>query len=113
LGGGEEWSAVISSAEDNRETYCKALQGKPLYGAYTMTLNDLKKVLKTSASQEEGFKEVRRWKRHNTEAAACSAKKAAIPTSSMKVTKKELLSPWHRVQHLRNQFQENPTDSLQ
>jgi hypothetical protein len=55
-----------------------------------MTLNDLNKVLKTGTQQEEGFKEVCRWKRHNTEEAACAAKKAAIPTSSTKVTTKSM-----------------------
>jgi hypothetical protein len=40
----------ISSAEDNREDYCKVLKGKTLfsalYGTYTVTLLDLKKLLK-------------------------------------------------------------------
>jgi hypothetical protein len=76
---------------------CKALRGKPLYsalfGAYTVTLNDLNEVLKNSAPREEGFKEVRRRKRHNTEEAACTAKKTAIPTSSMKVTTKNFFAP--------------------
>jgi hypothetical protein len=38
VGESEEWADVISSAEDNRETYCKALRGKPQYGSYTVTL---------------------------------------------------------------------------
>jgi hypothetical protein len=89
VGESEEWAAVISSAEDNQETYCKALRRKPLYsalyGAYTITLNDLNEVLKNSAPWEEGFKEVRRRKRRNTEEVACTVRKAAIPTSSTKV----------------------------
>jgi hypothetical protein len=41
VGESEEWTAIISLAEDNRETYCKGLQMKPLfstpYGTYAMT----------------------------------------------------------------------------
>jgi hypothetical protein len=33
VGESKEWAAIISSAEDNRESYCKALRGKPLYNA--------------------------------------------------------------------------------
>jgi hypothetical protein len=47
VGENEEWAAIVSSAEDNRESYCKALYGKALfsalYGTYTVTLNELKK----------------------------------------------------------------------
>jgi hypothetical protein len=97
VGESEELPTVIRSAEDNRETYCKALRGKPLYsvlyGAYTITLNDLNEVLKNSAPREEGFKEVRRRKRRNTVEAACTAKKA-IPTSSTKVATKNFFAPF-------------------
>jgi hypothetical protein len=51
----KEWTAIISSAEDNRENYSKALHGKTLfsalYGTYTVTLSDLKNVL-TASTQE-------------------------------------------------------------
>jgi hypothetical protein len=97
VGESEEWAAIISSAENNRETYCKALRGKPLYsapyGAYTTTLNDLNEVLKNSAPREEGFKEVRRRKRWNCQETARTGKKAAIPTSSTKVTTKNFFAP--------------------
>jgi hypothetical protein len=47
VGESKEWAAIVSSAEDNRENYCKALRGKilftALYGTITVTLNVLKK----------------------------------------------------------------------
>jgi hypothetical protein len=91
----EERAALINSVEDNRETYCKALLGKPpynaLYGTYTMTLTYFNKVLKASTQQEKGFKEVRRQKRHYTEAPYTVKKVALAP--SVKVFNKELLHP--------------------
>jgi hypothetical protein len=46
VGQSEEWAAVIRAAEDNRESYSVALQGKTLYsalyGTYTVTLSELK-----------------------------------------------------------------------
>jgi hypothetical protein len=45
-----------------------------------MALNDLNEVLKTITQQEEGFKEVRRRKRHCVEEAPRIAKKAALAT---------------------------------
>jgi hypothetical protein len=40
-----EWQAVVSSAEENRANYCKALSGKTLfsamYGTYTIALQEL------------------------------------------------------------------------
>jgi hypothetical protein len=58
-----------------------------MYGTYTVTLNELKNVLKTSGqaaqqTQEDGFKEVRSRKRHLTGEATCTTKKAALPTST-------------------------------
>jgi hypothetical protein len=73
VGESVEWAAVIGAAEDNLESYSMALQGKPLYsalyGSYTVTLNDLKSILKFSGqarqpSQGDGFQEVRSRKRH-------------------------------------------------
>jgi hypothetical protein len=47
VGEGEEWAAIISSAEDNREDYCKVLSRKTLlsalYGTYTVTLHNLRR----------------------------------------------------------------------
>jgi hypothetical protein len=89
VGDSEEWAAVVSSAEDNRESYCKVLRGKTLfsalYGTYTVTLNELKNILKASSQagqtkREDGFKDVRSQKRHNTREAACTLKKVALPT---------------------------------
>lgn len=71
-----EWMAV-SAAEENRANYSEAVFRKTffsaLYGTHTVTLNELKAVLKASTSagrtttpkatekptQEEGFQEVR------------------------------------------------------
>jgi hypothetical protein len=73
FGDSAEWAAIVSSVEDNRESYCQVQRGKPLfsalYGTYTVTINDLKSVLKASSQagqtkQADGFKEVRSRKRH-------------------------------------------------
>jgi hypothetical protein len=87
-----------------------------------MTPNDLNRVLKTSAPQEEGFKEVRRRKRHNSEEAACTAKTAAIPTSCTKVITKNFAplrtmnmgtdAPGTDSKQLRKQFQEKQAGRL-
>jgi hypothetical protein len=41
VGESSEWTPIVSSAEENRENFCKALDGKPLfsaiYGMYTVT----------------------------------------------------------------------------
>jgi hypothetical protein len=76
-----------------KQKFCKALNGKTLfsalYGTYTVALQALKALLKASspagksettkcaASQEDGFKEVRRRKRHSTNEGAPTSKKAA------------------------------------
>jgi hypothetical protein len=43
VGESEEWAAIVSSAEDTRESYCKPLHDKilfsALYGTYTVTFN--------------------------------------------------------------------------
>jgi hypothetical protein len=98
----ESEATIISSAEDNRESYCKALRGKTLFselhGTYTMTLNDLKNVMKASTQtgqtkQGDGFKEVRSRKRHSTEEAARTQKKVALPASTEKVATKNFFAP--------------------
>jgi hypothetical protein len=102
VGESEEWAAIVSSAEDNCESYCKALRGKALfsalYGTYTVTLNELKNVLKASSQagqtkQEDGFKEVRSRKRHYTGEAARTPKKAALSTSTVTVATKNFFAP--------------------
>jgi hypothetical protein len=94
VGESTEWTAIVSAAEENRTNFCKALSGKTLfsalYGTYIVTLNDLKAILRTSnsagkttekPSQEEGFQEVRRRKRHSTTKTAPTSKKA-MPTAA-------------------------------
>jgi hypothetical protein len=94
------WTAIVNTAEDNRASYCKALFGSVLFsalhGAYTVALNDLKSLLKTSSSaggtatgiesvkptQEDGIKEVQRRKRHSTNEAAPTSKKPAAEAKS-------------------------------
>jgi hypothetical protein len=71
----------------------QSLNGKNLFsalcGKYTVALHELKAVLqasapagqsktpKSAATQEDGFKEVRRRKRHSTNESATTSKKAA------------------------------------
>jgi hypothetical protein len=42
MGDSEQWPAIINSAEENRQNFCKALTGKTLvstlYGTYTVAL---------------------------------------------------------------------------
>jgi hypothetical protein len=75
-GESEQWSSIVSTAEENRQKFCKVLNGKnllsALYGTYTVALHEFKALLKAStpagqsktpksaATQEVGFKEVRR-----------------------------------------------------
>jgi hypothetical protein len=86
VGEGEQWSTIVNTAEENRQNFCKVLNGRNLFnalhGTYTVALHELKAVLKAStptgqfkkpksaATQEDGFKEVRRRKRHNTNESA-------------------------------------------
>jgi hypothetical protein len=88
-------TAVVSDAEENRANYCKALSGQTLlsamYGTYSVTLTDLKSILKVGEDAEkspekpaqiEGFKEVRGGgKRHITTEAFPTSKKA-VPTGA-------------------------------
>jgi hypothetical protein len=102
VGESKEWAAIVSSAEENHKIYCQALHGKPLfsalYGTYTVKLNELKSVLKASGQagqtkQADDFKEVRNRKRHSTEEAARSPKKAAVPTPAGQVPAKNFFAP--------------------
>jgi hypothetical protein len=81
-GESEQWSFIVSTAEENRQNFCKVHNGKnlisALYGTYTVALHELKAVLKAStpldqsktpksaANQEDGFKEARWRKWHST-----------------------------------------------
>jgi hypothetical protein len=93
VGESAEWTAIVSAAEENRASYCKALSGKTLvsalYGTYTVTLNELKSLLKASTSagrnttatetekptQGEAFKEVLRRKQRSTTKTTPTSKK--------------------------------------
>jgi hypothetical protein len=99
VGNSPEWQAVVSSAEENRANYCKALSGKTLlsaiYGTYTVALQDLKSVLKGSSSKagdstqptnEDGFQEVRRRKRHSSNEAPKTSKKPVVTASAALAT---------------------------
>jgi hypothetical protein len=85
---------VVNSAE-NRVTFCKALDGRPLfgplYGMYAVTLNELKAVLKVSArtsvestAQDDDFQEVKRRRRHISNNTSQTSKKSTkpVPTSA-------------------------------
>jgi hypothetical protein len=47
-----EWSSIVNAAEERRASFFKALSGKTLFsaihGTYTVTLGDLKAMLKES-----------------------------------------------------------------
>jgi hypothetical protein len=88
VGDSEQWSTIVSAAEEIRQNLCKALSGKTLYGMYTVALQEPKAVLKasvksgpseppkSSTTQEDGFKEVRWRKQYSTNEAALILKKA-------------------------------------
>jgi hypothetical protein len=50
IGESAEWSAIVHTTEGNGVSYCKGLHGKPLlsalYGTYTVTLQEVKTVVK-------------------------------------------------------------------
>jgi hypothetical protein len=82
VGESEQWSSIVSMAEENGQNFCKAFTGKALFsalhGTYTVTLQELKAVLNVSTptdhsktpmstvTQEDGFKEVKRCKQQST-----------------------------------------------
>jgi hypothetical protein len=49
----EQWSSIVNIAEENRQNFCKALNGKTLFsalcGTYTVALQELKALLKASS----------------------------------------------------------------
>jgi hypothetical protein len=77
VGESAEWAAIVNAGEENGASYCKGLHGKPLFSAlystYTVTLDELKDLLKASTltgqqtTQEDGFQEVQRKKRRTTD----------------------------------------------
>jgi hypothetical protein len=91
VGESTEWTAIGKAAEENRASNCEAPSGKVffsvLYGTCTV-VNELKSLLKTSnspggtdktnesvkTSRDDGFKEVRRRKRHSNNEAAPNSK---------------------------------------
>jgi hypothetical protein len=93
VGESDQWSSIVSTAEENRQNFCKVHNGKNLisvlYGTYTVALHELKAVLKAStpvdqsktpksaANQEDGFKEARWRKWHSTNETAPTSKNAA------------------------------------
>jgi hypothetical protein len=101
VGESDQWSSIVNTADKNRQNFCKALTGKTLfsalYGTYTVALQELKAVLKasdpagqsqtpkSSATQEDSFKEVRRRKRHSTGEAARTLKKAVTTAASARI----------------------------
>jgi hypothetical protein len=92
VGESPEWATIVEAAEENAATFCQALSGKPrfsaLHGLYTVTLGELKALLKNSAGQkgqqtnpagpttpDDGFQEVRRRKRQSSGEAEHATKK--------------------------------------
>jgi hypothetical protein len=89
----------------------KALSGKTLfnalYGTYTVVLQELKALLKTSntadptktpnpaPTQEDGFTDVRRCKRHSINEAAPTTKKpaSAAVATTLKITTRNFFAP--------------------
>jgi hypothetical protein len=102
VGESQKWTNIVSAMEENRASYCKSLSGKSLYsalyGSYTVTLNELRGLIKAkvrsqecgsinstgpSSQEEEGFKMIRRRKRQNSQETAETAKRAAtLPTAN-------------------------------
>jgi hypothetical protein len=98
VGESSEWSTILSNAEENRASFSKILEGKPLFsalfGIYTLTLNELKVILKVNAGAGQSgtvtiislestvhndyFKEVKRRKRHISNNISQTAKKSII-----------------------------------
>jgi hypothetical protein len=145
VGESQKWADIVSTVEENRSNYCKALSGKTLYsalyGTYTVTLDEFKGLLKTSIrsqeneppkstgpspQQEEGFKEVRRRKRQNSQETAETAKKAATlltaNTGPKEVPTRNFSAPYERIAwtrtpraprtpHRRQQQQQKQVDS--
>jgi hypothetical protein len=63
VGESPEWTSIVNSAEENRENFCKGLDGKPLFsalgGMYTVTLNEFKAVSAQAKMPQESESESR------------------------------------------------------
>jgi hypothetical protein len=108
VGDSEEWSSIVNEAEANQINFCKALTGKTLfsalYGTYTVTLRELRALLKASrpvcdtkcaAPREDSFKEVRRRKQNSSNEAAPTTKavSAAEVTPQKEVPTRNFFAP--------------------
>jgi hypothetical protein len=103
VGESSGWASIVNNAEENREKYYKALDEKQLfsilYGMYTVTLNELKDVLKVSAqagqsgdqnhrgNNGQDFQEVKRRKRHISNNTSQTAKKYTKPVPTFAADK--------------------------
>jgi hypothetical protein len=101
VGESEQWSSIVSTGEKNRQNFFKILTGKTLFSApyctYTVALHELKAVVKaniptgqsktpkSAATQEDGFKEIRRRKRHSKNETAPTSRKAVLTAVSAAV----------------------------
>jgi hypothetical protein len=111
VGESEQWSSIVSMEEENRQNLCKVLNGKNLFSALLarrVALHELKAALKATtpaglfktpksvATQEYGFKEVRRRKRHSTNETAPTSKKAgytAVDTPPKDFANRKFFTP--------------------
>jgi hypothetical protein len=55
VGESGQWSSIVSTADENRQIFCKALTGKTVFSAlyctYTVALHELKAVLKANTPE--------------------------------------------------------------
>jgi hypothetical protein len=97
VGQSEECATITSIAEENKESFCRALREKTLfsalYGTYTVALNELRSLLKASSKQGDGFKEVRNRKRHSSQEATHTPKKATLPAPAVKLATRNFFAP--------------------
>jgi hypothetical protein len=113
VGKSQEWESIVSTVEENCASYCEALSGKPLYtalyGSYTVALQELKGLLKASVQaqrsvatkcaelsrqQEDGFTEVRRHKRRNSQETKKAAMLPAAADSQREITTRNFFAPY-------------------
>jgi hypothetical protein len=92
VGESEEWTIIVNTVEENCVNYCKALSGRTLYsalyGTYSISLKELKGLVKAGIfGEEQGIKEVKQQRRR------ASKKSAGIggtaPTSPLKLQRKQ------------------------
>jgi hypothetical protein len=105
VGESSEWTTIMNSGEENRANFCRALDGKPLfsalYGIYTVTMNELKAIMKVSAqagqsrgvnktsvesrAQNDDVWEVKMRKRQYSDNSSKTAKKSTISVPKIHV----------------------------